>query len=61
MKKLTLFLCLILLTVGCNEADKPEEVIPAEEVPVEEVTEQLGEKNEKVIVVIIYNFNFIWK
>ena len=60
MKNLTLFLCLILLTVGCNEADKPE-VIPAEEVPVEEVTEQLGEKNEKVIVVIIYNFNFIWK
>ena len=44
MKNLTLFLCLILLTVGCNEADKPEEVIPAEEVPVEEVTEQLGEE-----------------
>ena len=38
MKKLTLFLCLILLTVGCNETDKPE-VVPAEEVPVEEVTE----------------------
>ena len=43
MKNLTLFLCLILLTVGCNEADKPE-VIPAEEVQVEEVTEQLGEE-----------------
>ena len=43
MKNLTLFLCLILLTVGCNESDKPE-VIPAEEVPVEEVTEQLGEE-----------------
>ena len=39
MKNLTLFLCLILLTVGCNEADKSEEVIPTEEVPVEEVTE----------------------
>ena len=38
MKNLTLFLCLILLTVGCNEAVK-EEVIPAEEVSVEEVTE----------------------
>ena len=38
MKKLTLFLCLILLTVGCNEADKPE-VVPAEEVPVEETAE----------------------
>ena len=39
MKKLTLFLCLILLTVGCNEADKPEEIVPAEEVPGEETAE----------------------
>ena len=38
MKKLTLFLCLMLLA-GCSEADKPEEVVPAEEVPVEETTE----------------------
>ena len=39
MKNLTLFLCLILLTVGWDEADKPEEVVPAEEVPVEETAE----------------------
>ena len=39
MKNLTFILCLMLLTVGCNEADKPEEVVPAEEVPVEETAE----------------------
>ena len=38
MKNLTFILCLALLTVGCNEADKPE-VVPVEEVPVEETTE----------------------
>tara|TARA_B100000287_G_scaffold39281_1_gene35876 strand:+ start:468 stop:584 length:117 start_codon:yes stop_codon:yes gene_type:complete len=38
MKNLTFILCLMLLA-GCGEADKPEEVVPAEEVPVEETTE----------------------
>ena len=38
MKKLTLFLCLMLLA-GCGEESKPEEVVPAEEVPVEETAE----------------------
>ena len=37
MKNLTFIICLMLLA-GCGEADKPE-VVPAEEVPVEETTE----------------------
>ena len=38
MKNLTLIVCLMLL-VGCGGEGKPEEVVPAEEVPVEETVE----------------------
>ena len=44
MKKLTLFLCLILLTVGCNEADKPAVIEePAGDSPVEVLKEEVTE------------------